>query len=184
MAPHFRSIDLSHVEDWASATDSMDFFKILLLISLVATAIKSCTVLSLRRKRRSEYERPCQEKEQETTNQPDEEKVSTYFPPEDPNHRLHALRQELEQPAFKPVWPWIAPPTPLPGPYDAPYYPLPGVQSPPLNQTVEKSDDFSTSPYIRRISSSSSPNQEATLHGITTVSSQGWRRTQWTVATG
>ncbi|EAT82676.1 hypothetical protein SNOG_10341 [Parastagonospora nodorum SN15] len=48
--------------------------------------------------------------------------------PEEQNQRLKALKEELSHAEYIPIYPWIAPPTPLPGPYDAPYYPLPSIR--------------------------------------------------------
>ncbi|KAF2826033.1 hypothetical protein CC86DRAFT_38201 [Ophiobolus disseminans] len=191
MAPHSRPSDPSRRDLWIMSTSPGDFFKILLFVSIVATAFKSYVVFSLREKRLSEQKNSIQEKdvktslqENEPISRPSAEQEAVYTTqPEDPNQRLHALRQELSQPTLKPVYPWIAPPTPLPGPYDAPYYPLPSIRRHSHDPSCESPGAQSTVPYTRRISTTSTPAQEPILRGTTTISNHGWRRTQWTVAT-
>lgn len=183
MAPHSIAQGLSKIEGWTSSSDSGNFFRILLLVSIVATAIKSYAVLSLRRRRRLDHQKLVQEKEADSS-QPTIEKSTRSSQPDVPHEHLHALRQELSQPDLIPVFPWIAPPAPLPGPYDAPYYPLPSFR-----RDSHESSDLSAEKtrivlYTRRISADSNPAQESTLRGTITVSNHGWRRTQWTVATG
>ena len=189
MAPHPRFTDLSSIGSWTLSATSGDFFKILLFISIAATAFKTYAVLSLRRKKRmvlqisfeeKDVQIPCQEKETKSC-QHLEQQAARPSKLEDPYQQLHALRQELSQPALKPVYPWIAPPTPLPGPYDAPYYPLPNIRRHSQGLSCGIPEQTQTVPYIRR---GSTNTQELILHGTTTVSNHGWRRTQWTVATG
>ncbi|KAH8722417.1 hypothetical protein GQ44DRAFT_622682 [Phaeosphaeriaceae sp. PMI808] len=187
MAPHSNSMDGSRIQSWTSSTGPGDFFKFLLLVSIIAIAIKSYTVVSLRRKRIQDHRSSNQEKES-NLNQSSEEKISTSYHPENPNHHLRALRQELLEPDHKPIYPWISPPTQLPGPYDAPYYPLPT-----LNPTISlhshelafiSPGQTQMFPYSRRVSLNNSSTEDLMLLGKTTVSSQGWRRTEWTVTTG
>ncbi|KAH7083648.1 hypothetical protein FB567DRAFT_88766 [Paraphoma chrysanthemicola] len=183
MAPHPIAKSLSQIESWTSSHDSGNFFKILLFISIVATAIKSYAVLVLRRKRRLDNARLIQEKEADSC-RTTTEKQSLPSEPEVPHQHLHALRQELSQPDLNPVFPWIAPPTPLPGPYDAPYYPLPNIRRDSHDASDLDVEKNYTVPYTRRISMNGIRAHESTLCGTTTVSNHGWRRTQWTVATG
>jgi hypothetical protein len=192
MAPHSRTVDRSRIEIWTMSTSAEDFFKILLFISILATAFKSYVVLSLRKKRRLDHQILTQEKEGRPTiqekesvlRQPAQQERSCQSHSDDSNERLLALRQELSQPASKPVYPWIAPPTPLPGPYDAPYYPLPSIRRHSHDPSFETPERQQTVPYTRRVSTTSTPIQEPVLRGTTTISNHGWRRTQWTVATG
>jgi hypothetical protein len=117
------------------------------------------------------------------------EKLPPSSQPEDQNQRLKALKQELSHPEYIPIHPWIAPPTPLPGPYDAPYYPLPSIRRYSQDSTTESPppEELQSIAYTRQVSSNSTSStsaQEPILHGTTTVSNHGWRRTQWTISKG
>ncbi len=118
---------------------------------------------------------------------------------QEPNQYLQSLRQETLQPILSPIYPWIAPPQDLPGPYDAPYYPppLPTIKTeeslqndnqPGTTKTEPPSDDvpeeLETITYTRRISTTSTSDQESLVEGTVTVSTKGWRRTQWSVTAG
>jgi hypothetical protein len=115
------------------------------------------------------------------------------------NQYLQSLQKETLRPSLLPIYPWIAPPQTLPGPYDAPYYPLPSPTIKPEksidSQTKlpnvkleETSDDMpeehESISYTRRVSTSSIPDHESLLEGSITISTKGWRRTQWTVTAG
>ncbi|RMZ71098.1 hypothetical protein GMOD_00005604 [Pyrenophora seminiperda CCB06] len=117
-----------------------------------------------------------------------------------PNAYLDSLKQETLYPAFTPIYPWISPPRPLPGPYDAPYYPLP---LPTLQQTEqsfqaateaqdpaiksegeeEEGEQLEAALYARHLlpPHSSIQEHETVLQGAVIASNKGWRRTQWTV---
>lgn len=92
-----------------------------------------------------------------------------------------------QTPTFKPIYPWITPPHPLPGPYDPNHYPLPSVRR---HSSVEKSspevnpEKANTISYTRRVSTNSIPIRHSTLHGTITTSHQGWRRNLWVVPGG
>jgi hypothetical protein len=118
---------------------------------------------------------------------------------QEPNHYLQSLQQETLQPILSPIYPWISPPKELPGPYDAPYYPppLPTIKTeeslqndrqPETIKTKLSSDDvpeeLETISYTHRISTTSTSDQESLVEGTVTVSTKGWRRTQWTVTAG
>jgi hypothetical protein len=195
MAPLSRSTRLSPKE---TLTVSGNLFKILLFIAIiVATAFELYVVVSLRRKRIRDHQITMQEKEHAMSSTKEDDCTSTKrkdsvsspkikqedprpHHPEDPNQRLQAIQQELSSPALEPVYPWIAPPTPLPGPYDAPYYPLPIIRRHSDALSCDTPETQQTVSYTRRVSA----NQDSILRGTTTVSNHGWRRTQWTVATG
>jgi hypothetical protein len=117
----------------------------------------------------------------------------------EPNQYLQSLRNETLQPSRLPIYPWIALPQPLPGPYDAPYYPLPLptikseilFQVNPISPTVkvenssdEVPEELESISYTRRVSTNSIPDKESLLEGSVTVSTKGWKRTQWTVIAG
>jgi hypothetical protein len=120
--------------------------------------------------------------------------------PSQANQYLQSLKQETLQPHLIPIHPWVAPPTPLPGPYDAPYYPLPlptirKHQDDPAQEASSRrvstgsassndSETLSTRSYTRRLSDNSGLPYDPVLEGSTTVSTAGWRRTQWTVSAG
>jgi hypothetical protein len=174
-----------------SSTNLVDLVKITILISVIFIAIKAYAILLPRRTTMSETQSVRQEKESKS-NLPIRRKDSTVSQAGEPNERLQALKQELSHTALKPVYPWIAPPTPLPGPYDAPYYPLPlpsirtysdDAASKPTEETKDIAEETRTVSYTRR-ESNSMPDQEPTIRGTVTVSNHGWRRTQWTVSKG
>ncbi|KAH9871343.1 hypothetical protein IAQ61_005522 [Plenodomus lingam] len=104
----------------------------------------------------------------------------------DHNTHLQSLKSETLQPNLAPIHPWIAPPVPLPGPYDAPYYPLPlpTIRSHSQEPATDDFQELSTRSYTRRSSANSELSADIVLEGSTTVSSQGWKRTQWTVSAG
>jgi hypothetical protein len=203
MAPHSRITNLSPRESWPIPNSPGDLIKIFLCVSIIATAFKSYAVLSLRKKRSLDHRTMIkQEKDQ---NSPSQEKkhlipharndsasaqtVDKVVPtkssqPDESNQRLQAIQQELSSPTLKPIHPWIAPPTPLPGPYDAPYYPLPSIRRHSDVPSCDPPETHQTIPYTRRVSASNVPSEYPVLRGTITVSNHGWRRTQWTVATG
>ena len=183
MAPHSRSVDLSRIESWTTSATPGEIFKMVVFISIIASAIKSYAVLSLRRKKKLDHLSSVQETEA-VSSRPVGDKDVQSCQLEDPNQRLQALKQELLQPTLKSVYPWIAPPTPLPGPYDAPYYPLPSIRRHSQDPSYVSPEETQTISYTRRISTNSLPAQEPIVRATTTVSNHGWRRTQWTVATG
>jgi hypothetical protein len=190
MAPLPRSLKSSRIETWTSWMFAENSVKILLLIVIVAIIFKSYTILSTRQNRMLVHQLLCHERDSKSSPSPslpirqkETEKVKEIDPPsrrpEDPNQQLQALKEELSQSAFKPIHPWIAPPTPLPGPYDAPYYPLPSIRRLSQDSTTDSPpEEIQAISYIRRVS------EEPTFHGTITVSNHGWRRTQWTVSKG
>lgn len=196
MAPHPRSIDTSRIETWTLWTVAETFSKILLLISILVVAVvavvavKSYTVLSSRRRKMLVQQSLCQDK-MSIASLVVREKRPPSSQPEDQNQMLQALRKELSQPEFIPVHPWIAPPTPLPGPYDAPYYPLPSIrrysEGSSTASPAPEPEELQSVSYTRCISTNSTnstSSQEPIIYGTTTVSNHGWRRTQWTVSKG
>lgn len=100
-----------------------------------------------------------------------------------------ALAEKSPPPVtFKPIYPWISPPQPLPGPYEPRLYPHPTLRrhsypdpsppSPPETSLIS---------YTRRVSTNSIPARQTMLHGIVTTASDGavgWRRNQWVVEAG
>jgi hypothetical protein len=118
---------------------------------------------------------------------------------QEPNQYLQSLKRETIYSSLIPIYPWIAPPQPLPGPYDAPYYPLPlpTIKSeesfdvkpnPPDVKLEDIADDIpeelESISYTRRFSTNSTPDHESLLEGSVTISTNGWKRTQWTVTAG
>ncbi|KAF1943735.1 hypothetical protein EJ02DRAFT_120903 [Clathrospora elynae] len=109
---------------------------------------------------------------------------------QEPNHYLRSLEQETLQPSFGPVYPWIAPPQSLPGPYDAPYYPLPlptitHFSEEPATIKCEQEEERSnvtpkeleSTSYTRRVSANSNPSRESSIEGSTTIPTKGRRPT-------
>jgi hypothetical protein len=188
MAPHPRSLKPSRIDTWTSWTFAENLFKILLLFVILATALKIYTVRSIQRRNRMLIHQLLYQEKDSKPSLPtrQKEKAPPSCKPEDPNNRLQALQEELSQPAFKPVHPWIAPPTPLPGPYDAPYYPLPSIRRFSQDSSTDSlPEEIQAISYTRRVSTNSNASDNnPTLHGTITVSNHGWRRTQWTISKG
>jgi hypothetical protein len=180
MAPHRRSTSPSYLESWTASFFHTYLSKILLLVLVLATAVRLFLVLSSRRRRimaslGAEKETPA------NTGKASSRRVDS-VQSADPNQHLHALKEELSQLSLKPIYPWIAPPTPLPGPYDAPYYPMPTLRKH-SDPSTEEPEEIATATYTRRVSTNITPATNATLNGSLTVSNHGWRRSQWTVST-
>jgi hypothetical protein len=115
---------------------------------------------------------------------------------EEQNHYLQSLKEETLNPALIPIYPWIAPPRSLPGPYDAPYYPVPlptlrrHTDEAPATKSEEspsiKTEEESNTPpeelemisYTRH----ATPNHPTTLETFITISPNRWRRTQRTTS--
>jgi hypothetical protein len=91
-------------------------------------------------------------------------------------------------PVFRPVYPWIAPPQPLPGPYDLRLYPLPTIRRHSHPEPAQESpEELNTVTYTRRVSTNGVPIRHTTVRGAvttTTTISPGWRRNHWTVEGG
>ncbi|KAF1921430.1 hypothetical protein BDU57DRAFT_49079 [Ampelomyces quisqualis] len=190
MAPCPKPIDSFRITTWDLWTVAENVFKILPLISIIAVAFKTY-VMALTRRDTMLVSAVCQEKEDESKATCTIRQKSTLSSqPNDQNARLQALQEELSQPVFKPVHPWVAPPTPLPGPYDAPYYPLPSIRRQSKDSQTPESpppEEIQTISYTCRISTNSRRSTEAdesSLQGTVMLSNHGWRRTQWTVSKG
>jgi hypothetical protein len=201
MAPYTRPVTSPSSNSWILSNKVEDLVRIVLLILIIAIAITSkvYTGISLRRRRMLNNESSQQEKES-ISKSPHKRNDSTLSQPENLNRRLQALREELSQPASKPIYPWVAAPTPLPGPYDAPYYPLPlptikRYSDDPNPETPIKTEDVSeetkdipestpTISYIHHLSPDTTSDQNPMIRGTITVSNHGWRRTQWTISKG
>ena len=88
--------------------------------------------------------------------------------------------------AFRPVYPWIAPPQPLPGPYDPRLYPLPTIRRHSYPEPAQdESVETGRISYTRRVSAN--PTRQSTLNGVVMTGSNGtsgWRRNQWVVEGG
>jgi hypothetical protein len=108
---------------------------------------------------------------------------------------LQLPKEETFNPTLVPIYPWIAPPTTLPGPYDAPYYPapLPTIRRYTDDTKPEESRDIKTGEtstippenletlsYTRRLPAPNTPKHPTTLSTSIIVSPNRWRRTQWT----
>ncbi|EMD87840.1 hypothetical protein COCC4DRAFT_173033 [Bipolaris maydis ATCC 48331] len=110
------------------------------------------------------------------------------------NEYLESLKQETLEPSRSPIYPWIAPPQSLPGPYDAPYFPVP-LPTIAVAETTEEGmkteaprdkrpEELETILYSRRIPTNISPENDTIREGVVTVSTRGWRRNQWTINAG
>ncbi|XP_014555968.1 hypothetical protein COCVIDRAFT_101128 [Bipolaris victoriae FI3] len=110
------------------------------------------------------------------------------------NEYLESLKQETLEPSRSPIYPWIAPPQSLPGPYDAPYFPVPlptiavaevikeGMKT--EAPTDKRPEELETILYSRRIPTNISPENDTIREGVVTISTRGWRRSQWTINAG
>ncbi|KAL6709213.1 hypothetical protein ACN47E_002029 [Coniothyrium glycines] len=216
MPPHLRSTSPACTDNRTSSIRSGYLFKAFLLFIVLITFSRSL-VLSYRRskkKMKGTGPHPSNEtnhmqpvlKKNDSGNSEEIMSSPRMYPPIHANQYLQSLRQEALQPALAPIHPWIAPPTPLPGPYDAPYYPLPfptickhagqphrpeiatsgGVSRRESTDSVSSidSETLTTRSYTRRASDNAGLPFDPVLEGSTTVSTAGWRRTQWTVSAG
>lgn len=216
MPPHLRSTSPAGVDWLAFLTPPGHLLKTLLLLFLLVSVTWSLLLLRVRSKRRmAEYNHSPDEKinhvrpvpkKKDSGNSPDIAMGPRFYPQIHANQYLQSLKQEAQQPHLIPIHPWIAPPTPLPGPYDAPYYPLPMPtirsqheqsydDSNPTSMTTSRrestdsvasngSETLTTRAYTRRLSDNAKLPYDPVLEGSTTVSSAGWRRTQWSVSAG
>ncbi|KAF2851503.1 hypothetical protein T440DRAFT_65745 [Plenodomus tracheiphilus IPT5] len=197
MPPQPESTHRFCIDTGAISTPSPRFFALVLLVTLLATAARSIVAFVTRRKSRMADSRLGLDKilnPARPTLRREDSKIEVKRISKSPksnteldlNSYLQSLQEEALQPHLAPVHPWIAPPTPLPGPYDAPYYPLPlpTVQSASQEPTAVEFQETFTRSYTRRPSANSELSAETVLEGSTTVSTQGWRRTQWNVTAG
>lgn len=127
------------------------------------------------------------------------DKIRRVSPGQTQNDHLESLKQETLEPSRLPIYPWIAPPQRLPGPYDAPYYPLPlptiAIQeiaeddsssqtSASPTTSDDRTEELETIVYSRRLPPPNALETEAVREGVVAVSTRGWRRTLWTVNAG
>lgn len=199
MPPHIKSTRPSRIVDWASLVEFRYFFEAALLFLCFVTAVRSIMVVVAHKKKRMDSRlsvhailNPTRLPLKKEDSGLDLQTESTSPRPssqEKANLYLQSLKEETLLPNLAPIHPWIAPPQPLPGPYDAPYYPLPlpTIRRQSHESSTDPSEGLETISYTRRLSNNSNlsnPPTETVLEGSTTVSTQGWRRTQWTVSAG
>lgn len=94
----------------------------------------------------------------------------------------------LESPPISLGQIWVAPPNPLPGPYDPrlfPSLPCPTIKRHSVSEPAKENGEIITATYIRKVSAQADEG-EKTLYGYVSRGGleQGWRRTQWTVGAG
>lgn len=148
--------------------------KIFLLILVAATGIRLAIIkFTARRQSASVSTRNLQETDIKT----DPARVGR-------DSRQHGVldRKDQQQPTFEPIYPWIAPPQALPGPYDPRLYPLPTIRRHSYDPSAPAPEQDTTISYSRRVSTNDIPSHQARLHGSVTTSTKGWRRNQWVVA--
>jgi hypothetical protein len=217
------------IQTWSTLVDLRYLFRFILLFSAFVTAIRSGYLIAAYRKRRTspssmsredssvDHEKALKRRKDSShdaelhiaTDMDQEKKLVTERGEDieslrpslnrDSNQYLESLKQENLQPFLGPIYPWTAPPNPLPRPYDAPYYPLPLPTIKPENSTDIKTksptvelkktlevmpEELESIRYTRRVSASSTPDRESLLEGSITVSTKGWKRNQWTVTAG
>jgi hypothetical protein len=200
MPPPSIPADHSRMSNSATSNPYTQLPKVFLLVLVVATCIR-ITVLYCKWRQRNSHKsyqplseegdssscKPSQKEKNPTTYNPDQEaKDSTlcHVPLErDLRQDQWPRNNDQPPPTFQPIYPWISPPQPLPGPYDPRFYPLPTIQQHSYDPSHDTSHDFGsqTTPYARRVSTD---NLHATLIGTMTTTSNGktgWRRNQWVV---
>lgn len=149
--------------------------KIFLLALVVATSVRLAIVHILRRKRKIGKLREDVQEKDSTSKAPLEK---------DSKEHQHPESKDQEPSTFKPVYPWVSPPQPLPGPYDPRLYPLPTIRRHSYDPSTIISEENKAISYSRRVSTNSIPARHSTLQGTVTTSSKGWRRNQWVVGGG
>ncbi|PVH97538.1 hypothetical protein DM02DRAFT_80738 [Periconia macrospinosa] len=154
-------------------------FKIFLLVLVVVTGLRLfLTRLSTRETRRRN----------QTTTPPSQTINSTWK--QNLRHDRPSISKDPQQATipYEGIYPWIAPPQPLPGPYDPPFYPLPTLRrhSYDPSVTMDTNTKARIASYSRRVSAAnihkSETTQRATIHGKVTTSTKGWRRNQWVIS--
>jgi hypothetical protein len=221
---------LASIQTWLTLIDPQHFFKVVLLLSVFAAALRSiCLFVAYRKRRMSRSPMSREDSIVEQKKMPNKQRKDSSHDEElhtlmgageekqptperagskvfvwpsldkEPNQYLQSLQKETLRPSLLPIYPWIAPPQPLPGPYDAPYYPLPlptikpekslnSETKSPIVKLEDTADDvpeeLESVSYTRCVSTNSIPDHESLLEGSITVSTKGWRRTQWTVTAG
>ncbi|KAF2873609.1 hypothetical protein BDV95DRAFT_348511 [Massariosphaeria phaeospora] len=149
--------------------------QIVLLVLVLGTAVRWAVFCFFRSKRRRGTQFEQLKERNPGLCQIPREKIDPCRPPRC-NHQL--------PPTFRPIYPWIGPPQPLPGPYDPSLYPLPTLRRHSCCPPAANPSENSTVPYTRRVSTNSMPGHPSILHGTVTTSSNGWRRKQWVVTGG
>jgi hypothetical protein len=156
--------------------DYSQLCKIFALVLLAATAIRLSFARITSRRRSIPI----------STTNPQEKDTKACLKPVEQSSREHSIPQRKEhpqaRPAFTPSYPWLAPPQPLPGPYDPRLYPLPTIRRHSFDPSIRAPAQDTTTSYSRRVSTNDLPLQQTVLHGSVTTSTKGWRRNQWVVS--
>jgi hypothetical protein len=142
---------------------------ILLSLVVLAACLRCAVAYCSRRKRRTTGTRQTVPEKEEKETQPC---VDNSPPP----------------PELRPVYPWIGPPRPLPGPYDPRLYPLPTIRRHSYPEpTQESPEELNTVAYTRRVSTNGAAIRHTTVRGAVTTTTTvplGWRRNHWVVEGG
>jgi hypothetical protein len=169
-AAQYRMSPITHGDGYSQLC------KIFALVLLAATVIRLSIIRNTTRRRSIPT----------STTGSQEKDTKACEKPVEKSSREHAVPQGKErpqvQPAFTPLYPWLAPPQPLPGPYDPRLYPLPTVRRHSFDPSIRAPAQDTTTSYSRRISTNDLPLQQAVLHGSVTTSTKGWRRNHWVVS--
>lgn len=176
MPPLPQHTGLSRVSNLTASNGPSQLPEILVIALVFATCTR-LVILRFTQKRRisSTVNRFTQEKEP----LPRQEPVEKIIP-----DLLLDSRDTIPSPTFIPIYPWIGPPLPLPGPYDPRVYPLPTLRRHSSVEPSQEATENETISYTRRVSTNSIPVRQITLHGTITTSQKGWRRNQWVVSGG
>jgi hypothetical protein len=157
----------------ASNNQSIRIAKVIFLVLLATICLRMTILRFIRKKKSTTIPQARLEKDPLLTAQ-----ESTLPYPEPPTWSPDSAA------AFRPIYPWLGPPQPLPLPFDPNFFPSP---------TIRRHSDADTPPgasmetnsisYSRRISTNSIPTRQSSLvHGTVTTSQKGWRRNQWVIS--
>lgn len=162
-----------HTSSWTfRACGYFQLFKVALAVVVAAAAIRIAIIKISKSRRRSPAVVQVEEKDVKLAQEPREED-STYVLIQDAKDHSQDIR---------PIYPWIAPPQPLPGPYDPRLYPLPTIRRHSYDPSVFVPEQNTSISYTRRVSTNDIPTRQATVHGSVTTSTRGWRRNQWVIS--
>ncbi|KAF2659629.1 hypothetical protein K491DRAFT_150445 [Lophiostoma macrostomum CBS 122681] len=180
----------SRISRISTSSDGVSLLSSIFLLALVAAVcLRIAIVYSIRKKRRTETLHRHSDSEKSSIACQDfygkDPRQCQYPEKQNQQRRSDSQFGNCTSPTFKPIYPWIAPPTPLPGPYDPQVYPLPTIRR---HSYADPSKglplEHETISYTRRVSTNSIPHRQASIQGMVTTSSHGWRRNQWVVSGG
>jgi len=168
-------------------TTSLSFHIVFVVLVLVVACVQFVRTYNDRRKRRKSCATMSVKSEKGET-PPCVEELPRVKKEPTPEPAPEPTREPTPE-TFRPVYPWIAPPQPLPGPYDPRLYPLPTLRrhSHAASTPGEESVETGRISYTRRVSTNTMPPRHSTVNGTVSIGTNGtagWRRNQWVVEGG